>query len=91
MLNQDKPGPQPGQNEELLGIMECNCNGVTEITKFFKVRGDNGYSIKILQTNPKNIYDVITIEEEHFNDFADALVNVLQSIENELNNEQQEQ
>ena len=87
MLNQDRPGPQPGQNEELLGMLLCNVNGVTEITKFFKVRRDERYCIKILQTNPKNIYDVITIEEEHFNDFADALVNVLESIEKELNNE----
>jgi len=86
MLNQDQPGPQPGQNKELLGLMETN----NVLTKFFKVKKNGIYQIVIEQEpNDSDFYltDTIIIEEEHFNDFADALINVLQTIENELSHE----
>ena len=72
---------------ELLGIIETSNN---EITKFFKCKKLNGtYYIEILQMSENvNVgVDSITIEEEHFNDFVDSLINVLETIQKHIQNE----
>jgi hypothetical protein len=85
MLN-DREKLMPGIRE-LLGIIETSNN---EVTKFYKCKKLNGnYYIQILQMS-ENEYvgvDSITIEEEHFNDFVDSLINVLETIQTHIQNE----
>jgi len=89
MLNQDQPGPQPGEKRQLLGLVVTS---EQTLIKFYKIRINDKYSIRIIQTNVEHDghlhgIDTITIPEEYFNEFVDGLLGVMDSIEKELNDE----
>ena len=75
----------PGMTRELIGIVET---GKT-VTKFYKQKRDGRFSVIIMKTTDiiKLPFDFITVDEDHFNDFVDGLIDVLQTIEKDVQNE----